>query len=73
MHIVHRFDGDYFEYDKTFVGTVTLTYNVKADNKAGADKGLRDVAEALSDTGIIGLSSSGYDAKLKKTKANKVR
>lgn len=72
MHLVKSWDGDYFEFDDKFTGTITLTYTVKADNVADANECLRYVAERLTDTGVIGVGMSTADARLKRSKANRI-
>jgi hypothetical protein len=72
-HIVRRHGVEYFEFDNTYVGRVSLTYTIKADNIEDAESILDSVAESLSSSGVIGMATADADAKLTKTTPGKVK
>jgi hypothetical protein len=72
-HIVTRAGIEYFEFDNTYTGTVSLTYKIKADNIEDARSILDSIAGSLSSSGVIGMATADADAKLTKTTPGKVK
>lgn len=71
-HIVARDGGEYFEFDNSYIGKVELTYVIKADRIEDAERCLDSIADSLSRTGVIGMSTADANAKLTNTDSRKV-
>lgn len=63
-HIVTRHGVEFIEFDNQYVGEVTLTYTIKADNIEDAESILDSIADSLTKSGLIGMAGASADAKL---------